>query len=351
MTLPMRSSGIRQSFLRSAIAGAVFVAALGITTAEGLQAQQSRPRVLRGVTRDSATGVPVAGALVQVRADSVFRTERSDDAGNFRFSLPSATYRVTVLRIGYAERVMSFALGDRDTSLIIPMRSVATALDASRIVAGVPAIYGVVARLPDLLPIAGATVHVMGATKTVATDSAGRFFIDVGRPGNYLVRMTRDGFGEMLFPVEVPPARAVEASRMLEPSTRKPVPGMEHLFVAVDERLRSKGYNAALIPASELKASGGATLLEALPGARSMTLKGLRVGGGACIYLNGHTTSMPLEAIDVNEVEAVEVYAGRGDVTATLKWLGCRSTTRGGRGSGVARSPEMVTSIVIWLKR
>jgi hypothetical protein len=328
------------------------IATLFVATAEAQQTQQVRPRIVRGVTRDSATGTPVAGALVQLRGDSVVRTERSDDAGNVRFVVPPATYRVTVLRIGYAERGISFTLGDRDTSLVFSMRPVAAALEETRIVAGVPAIYGVVARLPDLLPMADATVNVMGATKSVKTDSTGRFFIDVGKPGNYLVRMTRDGFGEMLFPVEVPAARAVEASRMLEPSTRKSPPGMEHLFAAANERLRSKGYNAALIPASELKASGGGTLLEALPGSRSMTIKGLRVGSGACIFINGRTTSMPLEAIDVNEVEAVEVYARRGDLTATLVNQSCNG--RANPGTRTVRTQgraEDVRYVVIWLKR
>jgi hypothetical protein len=345
----MRSSGIRRSCLRSA-----FLALLVTATFAAAKAQTPRTHVINGVTRDSASGLPIAGALIQIRGDSALRTDRSDDAGNFRLpALAPGRYRLTVLRIGFAESVHQIGLSDRDTSIEIRLGPVARTLADARIRGKVSAVYGVVARLPDLTPLAGATVNIMGATRSATTDSTGRFFIDLGKPGSYLVRITRDGFGEMLFPVEVPAARAVETSRMLEPSTVKTAPGMEHLFAAANERLRSRQpMNSALITASELKASGGGTLRDAIPGSRSMTSKGLRIAPGACIFLNGRTTSMPLEAIDVNEVEAVEVYGRRGEMTATLVNQPCNN--RPNPGSRTVMTPgraEDVRYIVIWLKK
>jgi hypothetical protein len=317
------------------------------------QAQQVRPHLVRGVVRDSATGAPIAGALVQAQRTDLIRTDRSDDLGQFRLLLPPGEFRLRVLRVGFSESSRSLAMPERDTSLTIGMRSLAQILDATRIQAAVPAVYGIVARLPDLLPLASAKVSVMGVTKSVTTDSTGRFFVDVGKPGTYMLRMTRDGFAEMLFPVEVPARRAVDASRMLEPSTAKAPAVREHLYVEIDERLRSRGYNSALVSAADLRASGGSTLLESLPGSRSMTLKGLRFGGPTCIYINGVHTLMGLDAISTEEVESIEVYAGRGNVTATLQCQSPRPVDARlrGLGRGVSNSPEVVRSINIWLKK
>jgi hypothetical protein len=364
MTLPTRSSGIRQNSLASrpcALAVALIV------LAESAAAQTPRNHVIRGVTRDSASGIPIAGALVQIVGGAIARQDRTNDAGQFRFAgVPAGSYRLSVLRIGYAETSRQVVLADRDTAITFDLRPIARVLDESRIRGDVPAIYGVVARLPDLLPITGATVSVMGATKSVTTDSTGRFFVDVGKPGTFMVRMTRAGFGEMLFPIVVPEFRAVEASRMLAPSTRKPVAAMEHLYREIDERLRQRTpTNTALVTSSEIRDAGGA-LWEALKRSPSVTVKGLRVPlEGGCIYVNGiwKGKNYTLDMINPDEVEAVELYGANGDMTATLRSAGpcsdaqrrpranVRNQTPGGAYGAVANGPEVVRKIVIWLKR
>lgn len=348
MTSRMRSLATLRSFSRSAI-----LAALAVASATIAGAQQPRPHLVRGVVRDSVTGAPIAGALIQASRAGALRTDRSDDLGQFRLLLSPGEYRVKILRIGFAEGARTLAMPDNDTTVTIGLKSIAQALEASRIRADVPAIYGVVARLPDLLPLAEAKVTVMGATRSVTTDSTGRFFVDVGKPGTYMVRMVRDGFGDMLFPVEVAEKRAVEASRMLEPSTAKNPAVREHLYVEIDERLRSRGYNSALVTAADLRQSGGSTLLESLPGSRSMTIKGLRFSGAACIYINGVQTLMGLDMIPTETVESIEVYAGRGNITATLQCTSPRPVDARLRGltRGVAGSPEAVRQINIWLKK
>jgi hypothetical protein len=360
-----RSSGIRRSCLRSAIA-AVFAGVI-LITAGSAAAQSPRNHVIAGVTRDSASAAPIAGALVQIVGGAVARRDRTNDAGQFRFAgVPVGTYRLSVLRVGYAEVSQQLILADQDTTMTIELRSVASVLDATRIRGDVAAVYGVVARLPDLLPIAGATVSVMGATKTVSTDSSGRFFVDVGKPGTYMVRMTSSGFGEMLFPIVVPELRAVEASRMLEPSARKPVAAMEHLYREIDERLRQRTpTNTALVTSSEIRNAGGA-LWEALRRSPSVTIKGLRIPmASGCIFVNGvwKGPMFTLDMVNPDEVESVELYANHGDMTATLRSASrCSDAQRrpganvmtqapGGAYGTVANGPEVVQKIVIWLKR
>jgi hypothetical protein len=343
----MRSSGIRRSCLHRA------VLALALS-AVSLGAQQPRPHLVRGVVLDSATRFPIAGVLVQAQGGGLLKTDRSDDLGQFRVLLPAGEYRLRILRIGFAEGTRSLAMPERDTTLSVTLRSVAQNLDAIRIRADVPAVYGIVARLPDLVPLASAKVSVLGTSKSVTTDSTGRFFVDVGRSGVYMVRMVRDGFAEMMFPVEVAGNRAVEASRMLEPSTEKPIAVREHLYAEIDQRLKTRGYNSSLVSSADLRASGGATLLESLPGSRSMTLKGLRLAGPVCIYINGVSTLMGLDAIPTETVESIEVYANRGNITGTLQCSSPRPVDARLRGLGrgnIGGSPEVVRQINIWLKK
>lgn len=354
----MRSLETRRRSLHSALLLVALVAAVG-------QAQQIRNGTIRGTTTDSASGQPVAGALIQIRGDSVFRTQRSDDAGKFRFHLPLGTYRISVLRVGFSESQRNIVLSSRDTALNVPIRPVATALAETRIRGEVPAIYGVVARLPDLMPLAGVTIRVMGATQILTTDSTGKFFVDVGKPGTYFVRMTRDGFGEEWFPIEVPEKRAIEASRMLEPSTRKVAASREHLYKEADERLRYRHpMNSALVTGSELRDAGG-DMLTGLQRSRSVVAKGLKVGGGGCIFVDGvwKGPNFRLEMIDPDEVAAVELYGARGDMTSTLRGLSnCADAQRrpganvmtqspGGAYGPIANRPEGVRKIVIWLKK
>lgn len=320
----------------------------------GASAPQPRPHLIRGVVRDSVSGSPIAGVLVQAQGGGLLKTDRSDDLGQFRILLPAGEYRLRILRIGFAEGARSLAMPERDTALSVTIRSIAQTLDATRIRADVPAVYGIVARLPDLVPLASAKVSVLGTSRSVMTDSTGRFFVDVGKPGTYMVRLVRDGFAEMMFPVEVAGMRAVDASRMLEPSTEKPIAVREHLYAEVDQRLKTRGYNASLVSSADLRASGGATLLESLAGTRSMTLKGLRLAGPVCIYINGVSTLMGLDAIPTEDVESIEVYALRGNITGTLQCSSPRPVDARLRGLGrgnIGGSPEVVRQINIWLKK
>ena len=329
-------------FIRNRVA---LLVALLVGTTGAAFAQDAR-HVVRGATSDSTSNLPVAGAIVQLSGGPELRSTRSDDAGQFRFSgIPAGRYRLSVIRIGYTESARDLELADRDTTLVVRLAPITRVLGAATVRGDIAAIYGVIARFPDLRPLAGAKLRVMGANKTVTTDSAGTFFIAVEKPGTYFVRVTRDGFAEERFPVDIPGQIAVEASRMLEPGASRVPASMEHLFAEVDQRLRWRALNSAFVPGSEIRAAGS-TLADGLAFSRSVVLRGLRIPGDPCLFVNGARSRMPLDAFDANEIEAVEVYGLRGNVTATLQCSSART-----RRPGVAGSPELVRVISVWLKR
>jgi hypothetical protein len=337
----------------TALLRAVFVAAFLVTPAVAL-AQVTQ--AIRGTTRDSTTGQPTAGALVELRGPTFVASVRSDDAGAFRFfSVPAGEYRLTILRIGYSETARTLRLANRDTSLAIALAPLPRRLGTAEIRANVPAIYGTLGGLPNLLPVVGARVQVLGAKADVVSDSTGAFFVEVPKPGMYFVRIVGPGFAEERFPVEVPKDRAIDASRILDPGATQPHPALEHLYRELDRRIGQRGTNSAVIPGSELRAAAS-TPFEAIQNARSTVTQGLRLGT-TCLFVNGiQKHSWLLQSINVDDIEMVELYALRGNLSGTLvsaSGLDCGNGRRptAGYQSGIAGNPNVVQTISIWLKR
>lgn len=312
--------------------------------------------LVRGIMRDSASTVPIAGALVDLRGATLRVTSRTDEEGNFRFrSVPAGRYQISVFRIGFSELRRELDLGARDTTLLLPMVAISQRLNAFRVRGDIAAIYGMIGTLPDLLPLKDARIEVLGATKSHLTDSTGGFFIPLEKPGTYLVRMTHPAFQQRLFSIEVPGDRAVEASRMLDPGEPSH-PGLEGLYRDADQRLRTRGMNSGFVPGAELR-RGGAALKEALESSRSFTMNGLRIGPTACVFVNGmFRPNASLDMFRPEEIEAIEVYASGGEKTG---WLAKQANGKCGvsalLGATEMRAPtataNQVRYYVIWLRK
>jgi len=341
------------STLRITTGVLVVVAALS-SSAPAARAQGQPLRVVSGATRDSASGLPLAGALIDLRSTTDRRAIRSDEAGLFRIAaLERGRYTISVLRIGFAELKAELELGERDTVLTLAMRAIPQRLVGFRVRGDISAIYGMVGTLPDLRPLPGTKIQVIGANASQFTDSVGGFFVPVDKAGSYLVRMSHDGFVDRIFPIDVPRDRAVEASRVLDPGPGTPK-SMEPLFKDADLRLRYRGMNSAIVTGAELRRIGG-SLADALPFTPTVATKGLRAWGADCLLVNGVRMSHAnLRMYDVNEIEAIEVYAANGDNTGDLKRQ-CDGVRRPTIGAPALRpSPSAgnaVKYIVVWLRK
>ncbi|MDA1082391.1 MAG: carboxypeptidase regulatory-like domain-containing protein [Gemmatimonadetes bacterium] len=315
-----------------------------------------RPHTIHGVVRDSVSSRPLAGAQVYVRSASLQLSARTDEDGTFRFTgLISGRYSYSVLRIGFSEYFGAVELADRDRDIAVEigMRPIAQLLDVFRVRGDVSAIYGMVGKLPDLGPLAGATVQVLGGSEPFTTDSSGGFFVSVRAPGSYLVRITHDGHVDRLFNVEIPRGRAIEASQLLdpgEPSAR----GLDAVYQDLAQRLRYRGMNSALVSGAEIR-QAGSNVVDGMQGSRSLGIRGLRFGPNVCLFVNGvPRPGATVEAYRVEEIEAVEAYARGGDRSNALSqaWPAgapCgqlfRSFTRG------VRTGNVIQYVVIWLRK
>ncbi|MBL0169665.1 MAG: carboxypeptidase regulatory-like domain-containing protein [Gemmatimonadaceae bacterium] len=330
-----------------------------------IRAQQSA-FAIRGVVRAAGDDKPLSGAILELSGTRFTRQVRSDETGQFSIgAVPTGSYRLSVLRLGYQAIVQAVAVGDRDAQLTIRMTADPTELRAIVTRANVTAIYGGIGAVGsgrnatgerEMSAVADAKIHVIGSRKSATADSVGRFFLELDKPGLYMVRVTSPGLAPQLFPVEVPRNKAVEVSRMMDSARMTAPSGREYMFDEMDRRVGWRAMNSALVTGSELRAAGGA-LSDALVRSKSMTLRGLRLGVTTCVFLNGiPRPGMPLDAIQIEEVEAVELYGARGDPTGTLasSWPAgaqCGSASRlpPPRSGGIA--PPDAKWAAIWTQR
>ena len=318
-----------------------------------IAAAQGGSATVRGVVRDSAAHFAIAGAIIDVR-DATFQSAvRSDESGAFSIgAAPAGLYHLTILRIGYRKIVRDIAISNGDAPLSIYMVPVAQSLAPILVGAEGAGIFGVVGAVKDLRPLSGIKVFVAGANQTIVTDSVGGFFVPVKKPGTYIVQMSGKGYGEELFPIDVPAEHVVDASRLLDESDEPPISG--GLMQDFDQRLRWRGNNSALVSGSEIRRAGGG-LIDGLNRSPSFLAKGLRFGPMACVIVDGvpHPDWSPDE-IRPEEIEAVEVYASDREVITFLsaytwpKGARCGAT---GRTVPNRKAPEVIKYVVIWTRR
>lgn len=337
----------------------LLVLALGVASAATVRAQGSS--TLRGTVRDSSTGVTLSGAVVELRSNAAQKSVRTDEEGRFVFSaVASGSYRVSALRVGYTVRTVDVVLNGRDSTLSISLGRTPQMLERFDVMARNEGLYGIIAGAPSLRLLAGAAVRVIGANRAATTDSLGGYSIPKLKPGNYMVRASAAGFDDQLFSVEIPRGRALEASRLLDTTLRAPVIGDQSRLDDFDRRATFRGPNSAIIPGSDLRKVGG-SLREAMQGTKAMAIKGLHFGATTCVYVDGRPRpNFPLDAINIEEVEAVEVYADRNSETTgqlAKDWpraIPCSNSTRlvmSGQQNNTSNSNSYVQWVVVWTKR
>ncbi|MEO5817109.1 MAG: carboxypeptidase regulatory-like domain-containing protein [Gemmatimonadaceae bacterium] len=344
--------------VRSASVVAIWLLAVAavLLGATASAAAQSGTYTVSGMVRGSVTDEPLAGAVVDLRTGSAQRFARTDQFGAFELaSVPSGNYRMTVRRIGFAELARDFVVADRDTAVTLTLVPRAQLLDTTRVRANAMAIHGVVGAAHDLRPLAGATVLVVGAGRTETTDSAGQFFAPVKKPGTYFLRIARPGYAMQVITIDVPDDRSVETSALLDSSEMAVRPGTDELWTEFDKRVVWHAMNSAVVSGADLRKFEADLLSDALRSTPSFVKRGLKIGSATCVFVNGlPRPGWALDAVPVDNIEAVELYGAGGDLTESLRkdWprgVPCGEAT-GLRNAGRA-APGTVNFAVIWMKQ
>jgi hypothetical protein len=281
---------------------------------------------------------------------------RTDTAGAFTFiGAERGSHRLLIRQLGF--QPVDTLVDTPGPALLIRLRRTSTTLSRVMIRANRQGIYGTVARATTLAPLAQARVRIVGVERVLLTDSLGMFAAELSRPGSYVLRFEQDGYAARSLSIEVARNEAREVLIALEATDRDDARN-QILWREFDSRTRMRGLNAALVPSTELSAAGTTQLSHALAGSKSFAVKNLKLSPDACIYVDGEPRpGSSLDAFDVDDILAVEVFGRRGDLTATLaaRWP---KGVRCGTGMSFvpwrvsdAEAKLQVQAVVIWLKK
>ena len=316
-------------------------------------AAQAQNEVLRGIVRDAATARPLQGAIVTLGDAPAQRTDRSDEDGGFVFrNVVPGTYPLGVRMLGYEAVQLTVVASDTLQTVIVELRRVQP-LDTVRVRAARQAIYGVVGDSYSLEPIAGASVKVIGASGGTTTDSSGRFFIPLKAPGAYLVRATAAGHAGQIASVTVSPDSGAEIVLLLDRATDHRA--LSVAFKEFDERMLRRSPASVLLTRTDLLKYPGANLLDAIRLSGAFAIKTLQVGARVCVFVDGRPRpTMSLDVFDPYEIEAIEAYTLRSDVSGTLaaKWPRGQPCPPSGMlmGTGLGPPELLIYWVAIWMK-
>jgi hypothetical protein len=316
----------------------------------------------------------VGDALVILDPRGVARRTRSGPDGAFRFiDVPVGLHELQTFRIGFRPDLRAFAVSDTSARLTIALERISV-LDTVAVTARRTGVYGTVLANGSFAPIADVSIRLIGGAKLLtSTDSLGQFAIAGAKPGNYMAEVTGTGYVTRTLSFAIPVDSSLELGIILDEGVARDAKRLAGPMQDMEERTRARGQNSALVPGQELAPHAREGLGDALRYARSYLLKGLVLDDGiACVWVNGQPApGVTANAIDAGDVEAVEVYGLRADLTRTLQWprgvpcgtgLPPTHTCGGGssgravglqRGSSSARTKrdDCVRSLVVWTKR
>jgi hypothetical protein len=256
--------------------------------------------------------------------------------------------------------------------LIVEMERI-TQLDTVPILATRTGVFGVVLAKAGYVPLAGATVRVMGAGQSAKTSGDGRFDLPAVKEGAYIVMIQHPLYQSRMISVFVPADKAVQLAAVLDSAVEKV--GEKHLNLELRDfeyRARARGNLSAIIPRQEFAGRFGLNLKSALLYSPSFLRSGLVIRDEVtCVFVDGDPRPLwTLHDFIAADVLAIEVYGPRQEPTGTLqsRWPAgqpCGTSNRAaspgssskfglqphGIGSGREPIDNIARAVVIWTKR
>ena len=291
---------------------------------------------IRGRATDEA-GAPVVD--VQLILSPSDRHALSEDDGSFVFlQLKAGSYTIDVRRIGYQPQTVKLDVGARATaSPVIKLVAIPRVLDSIRVSEKANGLrYTGVVLDERSAPMEGAIVMVPGKARELRTDASGRFSAEGFGPGTVIARVRKLGYVPQLHTVMIESAK-VDSIRMrrlaqnlspVEVNTQSGFGKDTFAYRDLDTRMRWKSEKSYVVSREEFMEQGTTDLSNAI----RYSPTGGRYGGtlshpmpDGCIIINGERAlkDWPLTAFFADEVESVEVYPPKSDVTGTLEVRGC----------------------------
>lgn len=263
---------------------------------------QAGAGIVAGLVVDTS-GKPIEGASVFLQERK--REVRTGADGVFRFQglNPADTVTLAARRIGYFPLSARVPVGAGGRQVIFQMNPRLTTLPAAITEIELSGLRGTVSDTA-LTPLRDASVSALGGGQGIArTDSAGTFFLNL-KSGQYMVRVTRKGHQDQMISVSVPPKGGKRLAVQLTPGS-DPYHARQAAYA---EQLRSRLIRRSpmwsrIFTREEIGKLNVANMSQlASIGAVQ------RVDESCEASVNGGMGSVPLWALDPEDVEFMEVY-------------------------------------------
>ncbi|HEY4139748.1 MAG TPA: carboxypeptidase-like regulatory domain-containing protein [Casimicrobiaceae bacterium] len=323
-----RTKIVKRIFLN----GIAIVAALLVAQSSAFaQNGEIRSRVL-----DEA-GAPIPD--VQIELGTTQRRTLSDDDGSFLFpNVPAGSYSVQFRRIGYQLLTLKVDVAARASAApSVVMVAIPRVLDSVRIFEKQNGLRYTGTVLDERsAPVAGANVIVPGHARELRTDAEGHFSVVGFRTGTVMARVRKVGYVAELHAIQLDRER-MDTIRLRRLETNlTPVQVLARsgfgkdsfAYRDLDQRMRWKSEQSYVVSRAEFDKQGTTDLANAI----RYSVTGGKYGGtlshpmpDGCVIINGDHAlkDWPLTAFFADEVEAVEVFPPKSDVTGTIEARGC----------------------------
>lgn len=319
--------------------------------AAGAAAQETPLRDIAGrISGPDGAGIPLV--LVRAQQGEFVREARTDSAGHYRIvGAWAGRWLVTARRLGFAADSSTVTVTDaglRHDRVLAPL---VPRIGAQVITAAWSGVHGVVGDR-TYQPVANATVEVVGRNRSGTTTADGSFAFPQLPGTPLLLRVRAPGFEPRLVSALIPASGNVELSVLLD-AQQGDGPSLV-LADELDMRMAWSSPLSAYLTRAEVLAAETRDLRLALELAPAVNRKGLRVTRAACVFVDGVARpSLPLDLVDPERVEFIEIYAGAADRSGLLarRWPPSAECGAGGTPLRSTGSSQVVQFVVIWTRR
>lgn len=309
--------------------------------------------ILTVTVRDDA-GAVVPQATVTLTMDGVTQRRTTTDSGRARFPVVAGTtVKVSARRLGFAPVTAAYLTPSEGSGQVDLAFGPATpvTLGTVDVTATRRTVSGIVVGQATQEPLANVRVWLDSGPGT-RTGADGRFTIDLGDRTTAVLKLAARGFANGLRIERVPRDSSIALFVTLD-SANTVGPARAIALFDAESRIAFRRAREAMIGGRELRATGAATLHDAINAAPSVRERGLRLDrDGYRVFLDGQTPlGVGLGSMTTEGVEFVETYTGAPPTTILYRPLLDNfpwDVLEDGRFRMYGSSPFDITYIVVW---
>lgn len=328
---------------------------VGLCFAVALPALPAQPRATVSIVVRSEQGDSIPFAHVHATTDATDVTVSANARGRVVLTLPFGRTHFVVSTLGYEALERDIAIDRPTVSTEFVLHESSQKLSGVEVREKWIGIRGGIGDEVTREPIAGAVVAISRGKIRVVTDSFGRFEIPLAKAEGLVLQIARAGYQSKPVRVDVLNNQPTDVVFFL-------APGKDPLYMKValgdlGHRMAATKINAFTANRQQLNKSGAVTLYDAIVSSGLLHKYHLTMGKTMCLFVNGLARpEFPVSTILVDDVDFIEVYGPKAEVTGTLmsEWprgKPCTSHDRYFPVLGDGNGSRYVAIVSVWTRK